>query len=177
MGCHRHLSLVVQRPQVQSQCLGTAPCVLTWWKVRTALGVRFIRALAPPMGAPPPHTTALGVRISMYGSGDIQCPMYTDPMYGSVATAAIAQWSRRGLSAPAGSSPRPHRSLHPEGLCGSPVVRIPEPGFTCAETVAPLSRCFSDSVRCGGSDARMPSPASNGEWSRQSGRTGRSRTA
>ena len=35
-------------------------------------------------------------------------------------------------------------SLHPDGLCGSLIARIPEPGFTCAEMVAPLSRCFSE---------------------------------
>ena len=142
-------------------------------------GVHFIRALAPLIGAPPPHTTALGVRISVYGSGDIQCPMYTgpmytDPMYRSVATAAIALWSRRGLSAPAGSSPRPQAST-PKACVAPPLQRsqslsCPAASVTVSGVVAVMLGTCEDVPA-------QPSPASNGEWSRQSGRMGRSHTA
>lgn len=146
-------------------------------------GVRFMRALAPLMGAPPPHTTALGVRISVYGSGDIQCPMYTDPMYGSAATAAIALWSRRGLSAPAGSSPRPQACtpkacvappLRGSQSLGSLVLRRRHPCPAASVTVSGVVAVMLGT--CEGVPAQ-PSPASNGEWSRQSGRMGRSHTA
>ena len=68
----------------------SSPCVLTWQKGGELCGVPFIRALTPLMGAPPPNTTALGVRISASESGG---------HIRSVATAALAQWARRGLRA------------------------------------------------------------------------------